>query len=385
MSVTGLLGAGFGILAGCGLLYIAAAIIFVRRFASRHVPRAAAAPSITLLKPLHGGEPNLFENLSSFCAQAYPGPVQVVFGVQRTGDPAIQVVEALRARFPRLPIDVVVDGRMHGSNRKVSNLINMEEAIRNEVVVLADSDMIVQPDYLVRLVDALSVDRVGAVTCLYHGVPSGNVWSRVGALGIDTQFLPSVAVGIGLGLAQPCFGSTIALRRSTLDEIGGFRSVANDLADDYLIGQAVRGLGRDVAVTSFTVGHACPETSLSELIRQELRWVRTIRQIDPAGHAGSLVAHPLVFALAALLLAPNLVTGALVCWAVALRVGLCLAVERAFGLKAHPYWLAPARDLLSFSVFVASFLSRAVNWRGHSYDVAPDGVLTPRDEALNPR
>ena len=366
------------LMAGAGLLYLAAAIIFVRRLAACRSPAATSAPSITLLKPLHGAEVGLLDNLATFLNQDYHGPVQVVFGFQDQRDPAIEIVRDLQRSFPAADIELVVDERLHGTNRKVSNLINMAERARHDVVVLADSDMIVGPGYLTRLVSELSRPGVGAVTCLYHGVPRGNVWSRLSALGIGSHFLPSVAVGIGLGLAKPCFGSTIALRRATLDAIGGFGSLKNDLADDYLLGAAVRRRGLDVGVTPFTIGHACTERSLADLLRQELRWVRTIRQLDPAGHAGSVLSHPLPLAILACLMWPGSVAGAFVAAAIMLRIGLCLAVKQAFGLKDQAYGLAPLRDILSFGIFVASFFGRGVSWRGHSYDVTPGGVLTAK-------
>jgi ceramide glucosyltransferase len=366
--------------AALGLVYLALALVLVFRLARRQTARSASYPSVTVLKPLHGAEAGLFESLSSFCAQDYPGPVQIVCGVQSAGDPAVTVVREIERAFPGLQLDLVVDPRQHGSNRKVSNLINMAAEIRHDVVVLADSDMRVAPDYLRRLAGELARPGVGAVTCLYHGIPLGGVWSRLSALSIDTHFLPSIAVGLGLGLAKPCFGSTIALTTATLEEIGGFRAVADDLADDYELGAAVRRLGLDVVVPPFAIGHVCAELSFGDLFRQELRWIRTIRQIEPAGHAGSILAHPLPLALLALCLAPGALTLASCGVAILARMALCLAVERSFGLRRHSYWLVPARDLLSFAVFVASFFGRDVSWRGHSYGVTPRGVLIPKAE-----
>jgi ceramide glucosyltransferase len=366
--------------AALGLVYLGLATALVPRLARGRTATPASFPSVTILKPLHGAEAGLFENLSSFCAQDYPGPVQIVCGVQSAGDPAIAVVREVVRSYPGLQIDLVVDPRQHGTNRKVSNLINMAAEMRHDLVVLADSDMRVEPDYLRRLVAELARPGVGAVTCLYHGIPLGGVWSRLSALSIDTHFLPSIAVGLGLGLAKPCFGSTIALTCATLERIGGFRTIADDLADDYELGAAVRRLGLDVVVPAFSVGHVCSELSFADLLRQELRWVRTIRQIEPAGHAGSMLAHPLPFALLAFCLAPGMLPLAFIGAAILARSALCLAVERGFGLRRHPYWLVPARDLLSFGVFVTSFFGRGVSWRGHSYGVTPRGVLIPKAE-----
>ena len=207
--------------AGCGFL-IAATILVARAALSPARPRTLAAPSVTVLKPLHGDEPGLLDNLGSFCSQDYPGPIQVVFGVQDPGDGAVAVVEHLQKTQAGRDLDLVIEAKVHGLNRKVSNLVNMAPRIRHDVVVLADSDMRVEPDYLSRVTAALDEPGVGAVTCLYYGVPVAGMWSSLSALAINAHFLPGVVFGLALGLARPCFGSTLALRRETLGEIGGF-------------------------------------------------------------------------------------------------------------------------------------------------------------------
>ena len=205
--------------------------------------RAASAPAVTILKPLHGDEPGLLDNLDSFCRQDYPGPIQVVFGVQDPDDGAIAVVGHLRKAQTTRDLDLVIETKVHGLNRKVSNLVNMAPCIRHDVVVLADSDMRVDPDYLSRVVAALEAPGVGAVTCLYYGVPVAGPWSSLAALAINAHFLPGVVVGLSVGLARPCFGSTLALRRQTLGEIGGFIAFVDCLADDYAMGEALRARG----------------------------------------------------------------------------------------------------------------------------------------------
>ncbi len=373
------------ILAAAGCLYGLAAAYCASRYAARAVPVLASGaprPSVTVLKPLCGLEPNLYENLETVLRQAYAGPVQVVFGVQRAADPAIGVVEQLKQAYPEARIDLVIDGRQHGSNRKVSNLINMSERIAHDVVVLADSDMVVRPDYLERLVAELSQEGVSGVTCLYHGVPAfRGLYDRLSTLAIDVQFLPNVVMGVSLGLAKPCFGSTVAFTRASLEALGGFRSFRDDLADDYAIGAALRGLGGRVVIPSFTIGHTSVDTDLAGLWRHELRWNRTIRTVDPAGYAGSIVTHAFPLAVLGALL-PGAGSGAPVVAALALagRVLLCRQLERAFGLAPHPYGLLPIRDILSFLNFSWAFVSGAVTWKGHDYHVVADGTLIPDPE-----
>ncbi|MCJ2111746.1 bacteriohopanetetrol glucosamine biosynthesis glycosyltransferase HpnI [Methylobacterium sp. E-025] len=367
-------------LAGC--LYALTAAFLAGRCSARVAPAFAddaARPSVTVLKPLCGLEPNLFENLRTFCAQDYAGAVQIVFGVQSAGDPAIGVVRRIEAAFPQLSIDLVVDARQHGSNRKVSNLINMSEVIRHEVVVLADSDMVVRPDYLERVVAELSAPGVTGVTCLYHGVPGDRgVFAQLSALAIDVQFLPNVVMGTALGLAKPCFGSTIAFTAASLAKIGGFATFKDDLADDYAIGEALRGLGGRVAIPNFTIGHTCVDTAITGLWSHELRWNRTIRNVDPAGYAGSIVTHAFPIALIAALMPEAGATAlGVAALALACRIILSMRLERAFGIGPHPYWLLPIRDILSFANFSWSFVSGAVTWKGHDYRVVADGTLIP--------
>jgi ceramide glucosyltransferase len=372
---------------GCGCL--AGAMALTGRFQRRAASAARAAmpqmamPGVTILKPLHGAEPGLIDNLASFCRQNYPGDVQIVFGVQDPRDEAIAVVEELRAQFPGRHLDLVIDPTMHGLNRKVSNLINMWRCAEHDVVVLADSDMRVDPGYLSRVVAPLEDPRIGAVTCLYHGLPAGGLWSRLSALGINAHFLPNVIMGLGLNMTQPCFGSTIALRRKALAEIGGFMRVADCLADDYAIGAALRARGYDVAISPVTVGHMCADISAFDLWEHELRWARTIRSLDPAGYAGSVVTHSFALALVAAL--AGLAAGAMgPMTALALCVGSfgCrLAVvrqtERAFNLSPQSCWLVPLRDVLSFAVFVSSLFGQSARWKGRRYRFVAGGTLVP--------
>lgn len=366
-------------LAVIGAAYYAFAAVQIHRFfAAAPAHLSHDAPSLTLLKPLCGAEPGLETNLASFCNQDYPGPVQIVLGVQNPQDPAAEVAKRLIAAFPHTDIDLTVDTRLHGANRKISNVINSITRCRGKIVVLSDSDIRVGPSYLRHITAALQGPDVGAVTCLYRGLPIGGVWSRLAAAEIDHRFLPSVLVGLRLGLATPCFGSTVALSAETLRRIGGFEAFADQLADDYAMGAAVRRLGLKVATPPMVVDHVCAERGFTELARRELRWARTIRMVDPLGHAGSVITHPLPFALAAAALA-GFGVASLTVLALVLACGFLIPLQfaRSLGGGRVPVWLAPLRDLLSFAIFLASFLPRPVSWRGRRYRIGPGGTLTP--------
>jgi len=365
-----------------GCLYLICAAMWTARFARGALAASSASmPNATILKPLHGVETGLLENLASFCTQDYGGAIQIILGVEDRGDDAIAVVQQLRDKHPNCRLDLVVDATMHGLNRKVSNLINMSKLIEHEVVVVADSDIRVDRDYLVRVVSALEQSGVGAVTCLYHGIPETGFWSRLAALGINAHFLPNVIMGLELKLAYPCLGSTIALKGKTLADIGGFGSVADCLVDDYAIGVALRGRGYQIAVLPITVGHICADLSAREFWHREVRWARTIRSIDAVGYAGSLLAHAFPLALLAALggtaigtLGPVAAFGLCIA-SLACRLALMRQVRRAFALPSQSSWLLPLRDLVSFAVFLSSLLGRNASWRGYCYRFMPGGTL----------
>lgn len=365
------------VLALAGAAYQVLAGLRVDAFRAGPVPASPVGPpAITILKPLYGAEPGLEAALGSFLAQDYPGKVQVVFGVQDRDDAALPVVEALRQTNPDRDIVLVVESILHGSNRKISNLINMMTHAEHDVILLADSDILVQPDYLRQVLAALEAPGVGVVTCPYYGLAKGGIWARLAAMGLTYQFLPSVAVGATLGLATPCMGSTIVLRRDVLTRIGGFRAFADLLADDYAIGAAVRALGLRSVVAPVIVAHLCDESSLGELVRHELRWAVTVRGADPAGFFGSGVTHAVPLAMLGVLFtlaAPAslaVLAIALIC-----RLWMLRQVEKLVPIEHGGWRLVLVRDILSFAVFAGSFFVRAVEWRGARFRVDPQGAL----------
>jgi ceramide glucosyltransferase len=361
----------FGALCALGAAW--AARWFARRATT---PAPTAWPDVSILKPLAGAEARLPENIETHFDQDYRGKIQFVFGVQDPADSAIPVVKSLIERHPERDIQLVVNGAAHGANRKVSNLINMERFARHSVIVVSDSDVAVAHDYLRTLAGALAEARVGAVTCLYRGLPGGGFWSRLSAMAVNDHFLPDTILGLALGLARPCLGSTIALKRETLSRIGGFETVANQLADDYAIGRAVRRAGLRVVLPPLLVDHAFEEKSLSEVVRHELRWARTIFNVDPIGYIGSGFTHPLPLALIGAALRGFDALGlAAIISAMACRLFLKYRLAREFELANPDYALLVARDILSFVVYVGGFWSTRVSWRGQDFAVARDGTL----------
>ena len=366
-----------GAFMGCLLMLFEAALVLAFR-GEKTADSAAAKPPVTILKPLHGSEPGLEARLAAFCEQDYDGRVQILCGVHDAAAPSIDAVRATQRQHPDASIDLQIDQRLHGTNRKLSNLINMMPRVRHDTIVLSDSDIVVRPDYLRNVTALLASPRTGAVTCLYHGIGDAGLWSRLSAMAINSNFLPQAITAITLKLSKPCFGATIAIERSTLERIGGFGNFADDLADDYAIGMAVRATGDEVATAPFLVGHCCFESSLRQFVRHQIRVGRTIKSIDPIGYAGSIITHPWPLALLGML-SGSTAAALVAVAALAARVALCRCVDRRFGLPHENPWLIPLHDMIAFGVYVASFFGATVYWRGAEYRVAADGTLIEED------
>jgi ceramide glucosyltransferase len=366
---------GFALTA-VSLAYGAIACIAVRRRARtlRLAPRDP--PAVTILKPLCGAEPETYECLRSFCDQAYP-EFQVVFGVCDSSDPVLGIVDRLKEEFPQRDLQIVVDRRQHGSSRKVSNLINMMALARHEFLVLSDSDVRVNRDYLSRVVAPLLDGGVGIVTCAYRGWPGQGLWSLLGSLFINEWFIPSVRVAAMAGSRSFAFGATIAMRRQVLARIGGFASIADQLADDYRLGELTRRLGLRTVLSEVVVDVRVAERSVGDLVRHELRWLRTIRALRPAGYAFCFVTFGMPVAVVGTLLAGGTapVLGLLAATAAA-RVMLHLSVREP-GSPGTRLLILPLHDLLTASLWAWSFAARSVHWREDRYHVTRDGSAQP--------
>jgi ceramide glucosyltransferase len=366
---------------GTGLTAAAAAYACIALAASLRFPRArpdldasAQTYPVSVLKPLHGAEPRLYQNLRGFCVQDH-GPYQLVFGVRAPDDPAIAVVQRLRAEFPQLPIALVIDSRTHGSNPKVSNLINMLPHALHDRLVLADSDISVPVDYLARVTAALIEPDVGVVTCLYRGRPQNGLWSRLGCLFIDDWFIPSVRLAHAFGSTRFAFGSTIALRRDALVAIGGFEALKDVLADDFWLGELTRRQRLRTVLSDLVVGTDVVESQFSSLWLHELRWLRTIRAIAPVGFAMTWVCFTLPVVLLGLAMAPGLLNAALALLGSVARLLLHLLQRRREDERAPlaDVVLIPLRDGLLLLEWLVALTGWRVQWRGEELHARGNG------------
>ncbi|MGB6986780.1 MAG: bacteriohopanetetrol glucosamine biosynthesis glycosyltransferase HpnI [Candidatus Aquilonibacter sp.] len=348
-----------------GIAYCAIALFALVRFLRRPQPNTARGTGVTILKPIHGLEVELFENLRSFCDQDYPR-YQVIFGVQRTDDPAIEVIQRVIACFPERDLTLVVDGRRASGNPKVANLANMIDRAKYELLFIADADMRVDRRYLAAVGAEFEDDGVGAATCLYAGVPRGGLASQLAALHFNDQFAPSVLVATLAGPPRYCFGSTMAVRRSALEAIGGIAALSPYLADDYMLGALISAHGYHVALSRYVVRNVVAEPSLAALLQHELRWARTIRSVQTVGYVFSFVTFPLPFAVMwVAFAATNATAWAALAITLALRTAMHFTARSAYGTgESPPAWLIPLRDCLGLAVWAMGLFGNKATWRG---------------------
>jgi ceramide glucosyltransferase len=343
----------------------------------RHrLPEALSQPPVSILKPLKGTDPEMYESFRSHCVQDY-GEYEILFGVSDPADPAIRLVEKLKQEFPQRAIQLIVCTEKLGTNIKVSNLVQMLAYARHDCVVVNDSDIRVPPNYL-RSVTAPLTGSTGLVTCLYRGVAASTLGSELEALGISTDFLAGVLAarqleGINFGL-----GSTLAFRRPELQAIGGFETLLDYLADDYELGLRIAASGKRVELSSTVVETFLPAYSFGDFVRHQLRWARTVRDSRKAGYLGLGLTFGLPWAVAALLLSH----AARWAWLL-LTLTACVRLLLAFvvGIKvladprlARTMWLIPLRDLIALGVWLVSFTGHTIEWRGDQF-ILKDGKL----------
>jgi ceramide glucosyltransferase len=376
-SIVAIASTAAGVFAVCSMayylvcLYSAARFLGERKAAGEGTRPTQPTPSVSILKPLRGTDPEMYESFRSHCLQDYP-EYEIIFGVSDPADPALQLVERLKLEFPQCAIRAMICAENVGSNTKVSSLAQMLRQAKHENIFVNDGDIRVPSNYLRRVMASLADPRVGLVTCLYRGIASPTLGSRLESLGISTDFSVGVLAarqlegGIRFGL-----GSTLAFRRRDLEAIGGFEVLADYLADDYEIGRRMAERGLRVELSDVVVETFLPAYTLRQFVDHQLRWGRTVRDSRRWGYLGLVLTFGLAWALLALV--GN--HGTLWSWALLAAVlGLRFALALVVGwsvlrdrqvLKLMP-WL-PLRDLVAVLVWLASLTGSRIVWRGDSF------------------
>jgi len=379
-------------IAGMGyfLAVLVAAQVWLRE---RRATLPSFAPAVSILKSLKGTDPGMLDAFRTHCRQAYRGDYELLFGVSSFDDPAAAAVKQLQLEFPSMPIRLVECPQRLGANGKVSTLAQLVPYARHEFLLVNDSDIAVSEHYLERVMArfapaekasrpaAKPFAEVGLVTALYRGRAHGTLPSRLEALGISTDFMAGVLLskmiegGIRYGL-----GSTLAVRRSALNQIGGFEALKDHLADDYELGARIAAAGFGVALAGETVQTAVPAYNWRGFVDHQLRWLRTVRDARPAGYFGLIVTHGLGWALL------NVLAGGLSpvsLWLLAMAFFLRIAMATAVGASVlgdhqllDSLWLLPLRDIVAMALWIAGFGSNTVVWRGERF-VLSRGKLRP--------
>jgi len=356
-----------------GLVYQVLTIVAAIRYRCVRPPGLGTTPPISILKPLAGAEDGLEENLRSFFEQRYPA-FEILFAVRNAADPAVAIVERLRARYPSVPTRLIVTGEPPYANAKVYSLNLMLEAASHELTVMADSDIRVRPDMLSALAAEFADGKVGMATCPYRAVPGRSFWSMLEAVGLNTEFLSGVLVARMLDGMKFALGPTIVARRETLRQIGGFDAVKDYLAEDFVLGSLAARHGFGVILSSYIIDHHIGAQSLGANLRHRLRWARSCRRSRPWGYAGQIFTHPLPLALLVCALSPA--------WWPLLAAAAALRAAAVWATAGHVlrdpltrrwWWLVPLQDAIALLVWCAGFFGNTVLWRGRRYWLMPDG------------
>lgn len=377
--------ATIGLAASLGyvLLVVAGALKF-HLGASRQLRAGVASPisPVTLMKPLHGMEPRLRENLESFFRQDFP-QFEIIFGVRSSADPALRVVKQLAEQYPAVPIKIVVSGQPEWANAKVYSLQKMLAQASHDILVISDSDVRVPVTYLRIVAAPLHARQVGLITCLYRGVPTESVWSRLEAVIMSTKMTAGVLAADLIEGMNFALGPTMALRRDALEAIGGFSAIADYLADDFVLGEQIARHGYEVLLSACVVEHYAINRSFSSSFAHQVRWAKSTRFSRPNGHLGAAFTFPSIFGClgAAALFGMGHAAAALCFFGVgsiACALENCAAGWWVAGDRSSVQWAALGwlRDLFGFVVWAASLLgSRHVIWRDHSYALVTNGRM----------
>jgi ceramide glucosyltransferase len=355
--------------------YLALVLIAAVRFRRLHRATSplVAFPAVTLLKPVCGMEPDLEEHLSSFFEQQYPS-YEIIFGARRDDDPALEVASRLSALYPSVPVKIVISGEPWLPNAKVCSLVKMYERASHDYLIVSDSDVKVGPNYIAEVVQPLLNPHNGLVTCLYRGLPTGGLWSRLEALGMSVEMTAGAIVANLLEGMKFALGPTMALRRDALEAIGGFEPLAEYCSDDYVLGRDIADNGRQVVMSRHVIDHVVINRKFAYSMQHQIRWMKSTRCSRRAGHAGTALTFAMPFGMIGLIGAFGLhlwLLGAGLFVAAYLNRVL-LSLVAGWGVVRDPLalrsaWLYPLLDLMGFGFWCASYAGRTIVWRGDRY------------------
>jgi len=371
-------------------VFLALALIGARRFhriarqqrAFEVTLSAAQLPFVSLLKPLHGLESQLEENLESFFNQDYP-QFEVLFAVDQADDAAAGVAQSVMARHLERPARIVVNGEPPWPNPPAWSFFCMAKEARGEILVTSDSDVMVEVNYLRQVVPPLLNEKTGMLTCVYRGLNTGGFWSLMDAIGMSVEMTAGVAIANWMEGMKFGLGPTIVVRRDALKAIGGYEAIGSYFSNDFVIGSFIAAKGFEVALSRHIIAHVVPPMTFKRMWQRQVRWAAGTRRSRPRGHFGTGLVYAVPYGLLALitglLLGHSALGAAVLAWSVLNRCIESLAI--GWGITRDPVclrrpWLYVARDLLGFAVWCASYVSGKITWRAGLFELAADGRVT---------
>ena len=365
-------------------VYLVLVIAGVFRFVRKRAQLLSApdyTPPVSLLKALHGAEPNLEENLESFFQQDYPD-FELLFCARQANDPGLQIAERLARKYPKVKARTFTCGKPPWTNAKLYSLERMWKDAAHDLFVISDSDVRVSPDYLREIIRPFRNPNVGMTTCLYRGLPAGGFWTELEALGFSVEMTSGVVVADMLEGMKFALGPTMVVRRKCVESLGGFGFMADYCADDYILGNRVADSGMEVVLSHHCIDHMVFHHSFCASMRHQVRWMRSTRFSRPKGHLGTVLTYAMPFGVlgfVAGIASGHAAIGAGLLGAAFLnRVVLSVAsgyiVARARRALTHA-WLYPLRDLLGGFLWIGSYLSAKIDWRGELYQLTTDGLM----------
>jgi len=354
---------------------------FARSKAARR-PQAAFTPPVSILKPVRGLDPHAYENFASFCRQDYPN-YEIVFCVGDNSDPVLPVIQRVIADFPAQNIRVLFGSGRDATNDKVAKLARLAKEAKHEVLVINDSDVRAEPEYLRTVVAPLADPKVGAVTCFYVPTDENTMVQKLQTVGMYSDFYPGIVVAWQLDGVKFALGPTIATSRARLAGFGGYEKIENRPADDLLVGRLIAEQGYEVKLIPYSVLTVADFASFRDLFLKRLRWIVVMRHMRPWGHFGLIFTWGLPWSLLAVALAPMpVVAGAFLATYVGLRAAMTLQIA-SWGLKQPIPWqglaLVPVWDAMAFAIWLISFTRSTIRWRDRDYHIG-SGELVPVDD-----
>lgn len=359
--------------------------------------RCAVVPAVSILKPLHGSEPNLEAHLESFFNQQYP-EFELLFCARSHDDAGLQTARAVAMRYPGVKARFFTSGEPQFANAKVASLEVMCQAACHDILIVSDSDVQVTPDYLRAVVAPFADAGVGAVTCLYRGivtepdatrpgeasVEKPSIWARLEGVGMSIEMPSGVLVARMLEGMQFLLGPTMAVRRECVTEIGGFKALGQYCSDDFLLGNWIAARGHRVVLSQHVVDHVILNTGFLASVKHQVRWMKSTRCSRPKGHFGTVLTFSTPFALLAAATWLWMGNPHAALWALGWGIGSRVLLAGLIGGMVvnerdllRTMLLHPLRDLMGFGYWAASYTNNRILWRGEEYELLQGGAMRP--------